>query len=51
MQAISLCWFASRQQTSTLKLQTFGFFYAEFSVEFNEIVFFYESNRKRSRNG
>ena len=40
MQAISLYWFAAQQQTSTLKPQKFGFFYAKFSAEFNEISLF-----------
>ena len=37
MQAISLYWLAAHRQASTLTQQEFGFFYAKFSAEFNEI--------------
>ena len=40
MQAISLYWFAAQQQTSTLTRQKFGFFYTNFTAEFNEISLF-----------
>ena len=47
MQAISLYWFATQQQTSTLTPQKFGFFYAKFSAEFNEIsLFFWKQQEK-----
>ena len=41
MQANSLYWFAAQQQTSTVKLQKFGFFYVKFSAEFSEISLFF----------
>ena len=41
MRAILLYWFAAQQQTSTLTWQKFGFFYAKFSAEFNEISLFF----------
>ena len=41
MQAISLDWFAAQQQTSTLTQKKFGFFYAKFGSEFNEISLFF----------
>ena len=40
MQAISLYWFAVQQQTSTLRRQKIGLFYAKFNAEFNGSVFF-----------
>ena len=40
MQAILLYWFATRQ-SSTLTRQKFGFLYAKFSAEFNEVSFFF----------
>ena len=36
MQAISLYWFASQQQTSTPRRQKFALFYPKHSAEFNE---------------
>ena len=41
MQAILLYWFAAQQQTSTPARQKFGFFYAKFNAEFNEISVFF----------
>ena len=41
MQAILQYWFAAPQQTSTLTRQKFGFFYAKFSPEFDEINLFF----------
>ena len=41
MQTISLYCFAAQQQTSTLTTQKFGFLYAKFSAEFNEISLFF----------
>ena len=41
MQAIALYWSASQQQTSTLTQQKSRFFYAKFSVKFNEISLFF----------
>ena len=47
MQAISLYWFAAEQQTCTLTLQIFGFFYVKFSAEFNDIsLFFWKQQEK-----
>ena len=43
MQAVSLCWFAAQQQTSTRTRQKGGFFYAKFSAEINEISLFLKS--------
>ena len=51
MQAISLYWFAAQQQTSTLRRQKIGLFYAKFNAEFNGSVFFSKSNRKWPKNG
>ena len=40
MQATSLYWFATQQQTNTLRWQLFGMFYVKFSAEFNELSLF-----------
>ena len=37
MQAISLYWFATQQQTSTFRQQKCGLFYLKFNAEFNEL--------------
>ena len=37
MQPILLYWFAAQQQTSILRLQTFGLFLVKFSAEFNTL--------------
>ena len=47
MQATLLYWFASQQQTSTLKPQKGRFFYQKFSAELNEISFFSQKHQER----
>ena len=49
MPPILLYWFAAQQQTSTLRLQKYGFFYVKFSTEYNGFGLFFEKQQKVSK--
>ena len=46
MPLILLYWFAAQEQTTTLRPQSFSYFYVKFSAESNGLVFFSNKESK-----